>query len=210
MARRYTFCLLSGLCCFHIAFAPTSLAATPQQKHLPRQHSAQKPAIAPKVPDSKPLPSAVAQAALKKRQEVAEERVIQRAWMYSAMLPGAGQWRNGHYWKVPAFYAVFGGLLWGAIHQNEAYKQAKKRYDAEHNLGYGFQNYVQDCARTRDLCFIFAGLWYLVNIFDAYVGASLKTFTLADDIAVAVQPRLLPTAHAAPAVGVSLTLNLTK
>ena len=61
--------------------------------------------------------------------------------------------------------------------------------------------------RNRDLCVIFMGLLYVANIFDAYVGASLKTFNLSDDISVEVQPGVVPTPQDTAAVGLNLTFK---
>ena len=148
----------------------------------------------------------LAQAEPKKRRYIAEERRMQRAWMYSAVLPGWGQVYNGDYWKVSAFYAVFGALGWGAIYNHQEYIKFRRALrQSKHS--HSFKNYVDNCRRDRDLFVIFATLWYVANIFDAYAGASLKTFNLSDDISLEVQPSILPSAQDTPTVGLSLTLS---
>ncbi len=217
MARLRIFPLVIGLC-----FAPTiaALAITPQQTLVSKSSSAQSSMQAPVIPSatkskmtakdsSDPVgqPAAPqAQAEPKKRRYIAEEMMMQRAWMYSAVMPGWGQVYNGDYWKMPAFYAVFVALGWGAVYNHQEYIQSRRAL-RQRKGSHSFKNYVDNCRRDRDLCVIFATLWYVANIFDAYVGASLKTFNLSDDISLEVQPSMLPTAQSTPTVGLSLTLS---
>ena len=217
MARLRIFSLVFWLCFGH---GTAALASTPQQK------MASKPSLAPRSTEALVVPPATtpkvaagassdpvgqqatpsAQEELQKRRYIAEEMVMQRAWMYSAVVPGWGQGYNGDYWKVPAIYAVFAGLGWGAIYNHREYIEAK-RLLIQKEGGHSLQNYVDDCKRNRDLCIIFAVLWYVANIFDAYVGASLKTFNLSDDISLEWQPSMAPVAQNMPTMGVSLTVS---
>jgi len=211
MAMRCGFVLMSWLFCIHVT---TVLAATPQQKrvvkHAPAQNRnrAVMPPITPQVAGNIPLNTA-AQDATKKRRYIAEEMGMQRAWMYSAVLSGWGQVYNEHYWKVPVIYVGFAGLGWGAIYYHKEYVKSKAVLTLKRDAN-NLMNYVNDCRMGRDLCIIFAALWYIVNIFDAYVGSSLKTFTLSDDISLEVQPSVLPTVQNKPNVGLSLTLSFGK
>ena len=134
---------------------------------------------------------------------------MQQAWMYSAILPGWGQGYNKHYWKIPAIYAGFLGLGWGALYYHREYVELKREL-LQRKSGRNLINLVDECRMGRDLCLIFTSLWYVINIFDAYVGASLKTFTLSDDISIEVQPSVLHTASNKFKIRMDLTLSFGK
>lgn len=208
MAMRCVSVLMCWLLCIHVTAV---LAATPQQKHAGQYPSMQgrdkpvAPLITPQVVGKIPLNTA-AQDATTQRRYIAEEMVMQRTWIYSAVLPGWGQIYNEHYWKVPVIYVGFAGLGWAAIYYHREYVNYREELILTKG-GNTLQSYVNDCRAGRDLCIIFAALWYVVNIFDAYVGSSLKTFTLSDDISMEVQPSVLPMVQNKPAIGLSLTLN---
>ncbi len=225
MARKHVFFLVIWLLCIQVA---TALAVTPQQKKAPkrlpslsRSRAVVLPVTMPRVvggvslPNTSslqqvPAPTAAAQDDTKQRRYVAEAMVTQRTWMYSSILPGWGQIYNEHYWKVPVIYVGVVGLLGGAIYYHREYVGVKRvllQKVKENKLEDSLSNYVNDCRQGRDLCFIFAALWYVINVFDAYVGASLKTFTLSDDISMEVQPSVLPMVENKPTIGLSLTLS---
>jgi Family of unknown function (DUF5683) len=223
MARWYVFSLVIGLSCIQVA---TALAATPQQKkvheHSPslsRSNAVEFPvtmsqAIGIASPPNAaaqqaPAPTATTQDDTQQRRYIAEEMVMQRAWLYSFILPGWGQIYNKHYWKVPVIYVGFAGMLGGAIYYHREYIGTRRVLlrEAGGDNVVSLENYVNDCRRGRDLCLIFAALWYIANIFDAYVGASLKTFTLSDNISMEVKPSVLPIVENKPAIGISLTLS---
>jgi len=218
MAKRYMFLLMSWLLCIHFT---TTWAVTPQQKRVrknpplqsqrkmlapPKKASQVASEISSKTP-GQPVPTTTAPGTPKPCRYVAEETVMQRAWMYSAILPGWGQICNEHYWKVPVIYVGFAGCLGGTIYYHREYIRTKREIMKNSPWRQNLQNYVDECRTGRDLCIILAALWYIVNIFDAYAGASLKTFTLSDDISMEVQPKMLPTTRDMPAIGLSLTLR---
>jgi Family of unknown function (DUF5683) len=212
MARKFTFLLMSWLLCTHFTIA---LAVTPRQErahsHTPAQ-SGKKAIPFPRealwATFNATSKVAAQENIVKKHRYVAEEMVMQRAWIYSAILPGWGQVCNAHYWKVPVIYAGFAGFLGGAIYYHREYFQAKRELIQEKRTSRGsLENYVNDCRADRDLCFILTTLWYVINVFDAYVGASLKTFTLSDDISARIEPTTLLTPCNLPTVGLSLTLS---
>ena len=218
MARKLTFLLTGWLLCIHFT---TALAVTPRQEQARNTLITQRKMIAlpretPQVAGDATFNAATQRATaattrydtVKKHRYVAEEIMMQRAWMYSAILPGWGQAYNKYYWKVPVIYAGFVGFLGSAVYYHGEYFQAKRILIQENKESRGgLENYVNECRADRDLCFILAALWYVVNIFDAYVGASLKTFTLSDDISVRIEPTTLPTTCNSPTVGLSMTLS---
>ena len=144
-----------------------------------------------------------------KRCDINESMMKQRAWIYSTLLPGCGQVYNAHYWKLPVIYLGFVGLGWGTFYYHKEYMKAKQRLILKQK-GASLEGYVGECRQDRDLCIILTALWYVVNILDAYVGASLKTFTLSDDISMEIQPGALSTMQKEPQIGLHLTLSVGK
>lgn len=145
-----------------------------------------------------------AQEAAKKHYWSRQRMRRQRAWIYSAILPGLGQAYNGDYWRVAGIYAVFAGLGWGAIYSHGEY--IKEKYALIE--GQGSTVTVNMRRKQRDLSVIFSLAWYVANIFDAYVGASLKTFDLSKDIGIKVYPTFVPTSRRRSlAIGIGFQLN---
>jgi Family of unknown function (DUF5683) len=210
MAARRIFFLIGWLLCI-----PTTnvLAVTPKLKQVENHPVVQRsngvvvPLATPQIAGN--TPHTAAQDNAKNHRYIAEEMAMQRAWMYSAVLPGWGQVCNKHYGKVPVIYLGFVGLGWGAIYYHREYTYYKARLIQKKEAD-NLTNYVNDCRMGRDLCVILAALWYIANIFDAYVGSSLKTFTLSDDISMDVRPSVLSTAQHEPKVGLSMTLSFSK
>mmetsp|Transcript_9878 Transcript_9878/g.22801 ORF Transcript_9878/g.22801 Transcript_9878/m.22801 type:complete len:245 (-) Transcript_9878:1179-1913(-) len=227
MTQRYVLFLIGWLMGIH--FTPAS-ANTPQQhqqqrirKNLPtkRQKNATLPSkVTPKRigkasknssvrRPSKPTPITV-QDGIKHPCKVATAMAMQRAWIYSALLPGAGQLYNKHYWKVAVIYAGFVGFVGGAIYYHREYFKYKtelRQLQQQNMWNKSLENYVEECRAGRDLCVIFTVFWHIINIFDAYVGASLKTFTLSDDISMEVRPIMSAPTHNPPTIGLSLALS---
>ena len=143
-----------------------------------------------------------------------ERAVVQRAWIASAVIPGLGQIYNKQYWKIPV---VYGGLvLFGYIsyRQYRDYRSySKQLYDftatqkLKHGVQYKFiENKVKETERFRNMWMIITSFWYLINIFDAYAGANMHSFTLSNDIAVTVTPNI--TTNQQPSTGVGLGVAL--
>lgn len=177
-----------------------------QQKHVPGaswQTTQPVDTISSVQTRSVPVPS------MKKVPEdlryVAEEIKMQRAWLYSAIVPGWGQICNAHYWKVPVIYIGFAGLIGGAVYYHKAYIEGKEEFMKRSKADL-LKSYVDDCRMGRDLCVAFVVIWHIINMFDAHVGASLKTFTLSDDVSIQVQPNIEPTSQGNPTASLHLTL----
>lgn len=215
MARVHFFFLSLGLSCL---YCPVAWAdkASPKSDGTPSSTPPGIEAVPPKSPEvptevtssnTKPQqPTPATPAMPNKPAYLAETMRMQRAWMYSAIIPGWGQIYNQHYWKVPAMYALWGALGWGAVYNHQVYhkdRQALRGPRGSRQL----EHKVDYFRRNRDLCLIFMGFLYVANIFDAYAGASLKTFNLSDDISVEVQPDAAPITQEKPAVGLSLTFK---
>ncbi|MDX5420725.1 MAG: DUF5683 domain-containing protein [Hymenobacteraceae bacterium] len=140
-----------------------------------------------------------------------------RAALFSAVVPGLGQVYNKAYWKVPIIYATGAVLGYFLIDNNNKYQDFRsaliqRRIDSTdryvnspiygvHNPANGVlttrgtQNlkYSRDFyRRNRDLTIMLSILAYGLNIAEAYVHAHLREFDISDDLALRVQPNLVP------------------
>lgn len=117
--------------------------------------------------------------------------------LYSALLPGLGQAKNGDYWKIPIFYGGFAvsGYCWA--YNQKQYKRYKDLYiqAATPDGGYtGHQTaenlkwYRDSFRRLRDYSIVATALIYVLNIVDASVFAHFSNFDVNDDISLNVQP----------------------
>lgn len=111
------------------------------------------------------------------------------AVLLSAVLPGAGQIYTGRYWKVPIILGFGGyfGTQW--FRMNDRYANARAQYQesvlAGENKGQGNAQllYERDFYRDqRDRFAFYFAITYLLNIVDAYVGASLYNFDVGDNL----------------------------
>jgi hypothetical protein len=147
------------------------------------------------------------------REELLKREPIrtQRAWLYSAVLPGLGQAYNRKYWKI---YMLYGGFtLLGAlsIYHHQEYQTSKRELielTESNKKSTSLSNYVESHKRERNLYVIIAALWYVINIFDAYVDGTLKTFDISDNLEVIIQPTTSPTASGEPGIEVGVKLSL--
>jgi hypothetical protein len=108
-----------------------------------------------------------------------------KAGLYSAVLPGLGQFYNKKYWKIPLVWGAIGTGLGITFYNDKQYKRYRKAFVAELNgQQHEFSNIsgidknvlgnAQDSAkRTRDYAVAITGLIYILNIVDAVVDAHL-------------------------------------
>lgn len=140
-----------------------------------------------------------------------------KAGMYSAILPGSGQFYNRQYWKVPAIYvgvAAAGYFINFNLTNYQKYRKAyysridndptttdpdvdTKKYTTE-NL-----KQLQDQYRKwLDMTVLFTALGYTVQVIDAIASAHLKNFDISRDISLRIQPVAQPNF-----VGIGLAAN---
>lgn len=109
-----------------------------------------------------------------------------RAGLYSAVLPGLGQFYNKKYWKVPIVWGAVGAGVGIAMWNDKQYKKYREYYVAKLN---GTPNEFVDShpwldkvalgnaqdrsKRQRDYAIAITGLIYILNIVDAVVDAHL-------------------------------------
>ena len=118
----------------------------------------------------------------------------------SAVLPGAGQIYAERYWTIPIIYG-FGALF--VYNWNEAdklYQQYRKEYEqsvADWAYGGGGDPSLKSSRdfyrNERDRFGVYLLLTYLLNIADAYVGASLYNFDVSEDLGPAQEFRITVT-----------------
>lgn len=151
-----------------------------------------------------------------------------RAALYSAIIPGAGQVYNGHYWKVPVIYAVGGTLGYLIVDNNKKYQDYRLSYAFETDDDPATEQFIKSkdgqvlnlstnalrngrdlYRRNRDLSFILLVLAYGLNVMEANVGAHLNEFDISDDLSMHWQPSVqFASFGAQPAPGLSLHFRL--
>lgn len=204
MSKWYTWGIVLGLL---LGYSKASASIQPSPAQKKPKNSSKKSSKRIKV--TLPAKKTPEQEEAEKQQLIAEEMRMQYAWMYSAILPGLGQACNAQYWKIPIFYVISAGLGWGAIYNHDEYVSAKRVMIGKNRFDYREIAEVNAYRKNRDVFLIFSALWYLANVFDAYVSASLKTFDISSDIGPKFKPSVTPpTTQNAPAIGISLTWNL--
>lgn len=111
------------------------------------------------------------------------------AILLSAVLPGAGQIYAERYWSVPIVvgFTVYFIRQW--VKADDLYLSARDRYrqSVEQGVGGGQGDaqflYERDFYRDqRDKFAFYLALTYILNIADAYVGASLYNFEVDDNL----------------------------
>lgn len=119
-----------------------------------------------------------------------------KATMLSAILPGAGQYYNKKYWKIPVIYAGFGVLGYSVEFNQTNYRNFKDELirrqqgagaldpDLERYSNANLDELQSFYRRNRDLSYIGIALFYLVNIIDATVDAHLFEFDMSDDLSM--------------------------
>jgi hypothetical protein len=148
-----------------------------------------------------------------------------KALILSAVLPGAGQFYNKRYWKIPLIYigaGVFGYLIQDNYGKYVIFRDAfiaKQKYN-QFILNRYYPELSEDNNRVNDLEFmrrnrnqfrryfelniILSAALYALNIVDANVDAHLRGFRLGND-----RLSLLPAMpDDAPSAGLTLRLTL--
>jgi hypothetical protein len=111
------------------------------------------------------------------------------AMLLSALLPGAGQVYAHRYYTIPIFWGF--GVYFSsiAIKANNQYADFRGKFSESVRLDtiahQGNQQLLsnRDFYRDqRDEFILYLGLTYLLNIIDAYVGATLYDFDVSDEL----------------------------
>lgn len=137
-----------------------------------------------------------------------------RAGLYSAILPGLGQFYNRQYWKIPVIYAglaVAGYYFVDNLNNYQSYRKAYvgrvgNNYPTDKYIGIYSQEQLQqlqsDANKFLNLTVLFTGVGYTLQILEAITGAHLKNFDISRDISMQVQPVAYP-----KAIGLGMVVN---
>lgn len=124
------------------------------------------------------------------------DRTVKRATLFSVVIPSAGQIYNKKYWKAPIVWAGIGALSYFAYDNNQEFLRYKNAYLYRQDGGVdefadilnedGLVNEMDRWRRYRDLNLIGALLFYVVQIVDANVDASLADFDVSNDLSLRI------------------------
>lgn len=146
---------------------------------------------------------------------------IAKAAAFSAILPGLGQVYNRKAWKVPIIYAGFGVLTYFIITNQREFGLFKEAYiykangetgptDNEYALKYNLSQLSEGMdyyRRNRDLAYIITGIWYTLNILEAYVDAHFFDYDISEDLTMRVGPAFIPIPSPGPPAAAGITLS---
>lgn len=128
-----------------------------------------------------------------------------KASLYSAILPGAGQAYNKKYWKIPVIYAGFGTLIYFIHSNNTEYVKFRDAYSFKASASPDstlYNDYADKYPlasllegrdyyrRNRDLTYILTSVWYVLNVVDAAVDAHLFDYDISDNLSMQWQPEI--------------------
>lgn len=115
------------------------------------------------------------------------------ALAFSAVLPGAGQFYNESYWKVPILlgFGYYFASQW--IDANDSVKYYRRLYaesiTTENSSGNPtYSRLREDYKDIRDAFSWYIFIYYIINLVDAYVDASLYDFNVGDDLSIRLMP----------------------
>ncbi|HZV12374.1 MAG TPA: DUF5683 domain-containing protein, partial [Candidatus Kapabacteria bacterium] len=132
------------------------------------------------------------------------------ATLLSAALPGAGQFYNEDYIKIPFIWAAVGFFGYEVISNNNQFIKYQDMYfNSPDSTIRGTQQYFnlkEQYRDDRDSYFSFFVLAYALNILDAYVGAHLFDFNVGDSHIIQ-QARFAPYYGTHNDVGLSFQLQ---
>ncbi|WP_375578358.1 DUF5683 domain-containing protein [Marivirga tractuosa] len=144
------------------------------------------------------------------------------AALYSAILPGMGQFYNEKYWKIPIVYAL-GVLAASQIknnHQNyllfsniyfninNGNEEEIENYLTRFPNVESAQRQIDRYKRDRDYWIILSGLFYVLQIVDATVDAHLREFNINQDLSLKIKPSIQSSPYNNMHAGLSLNFRL--
>lgn len=130
--------------------------------------------------------------------------IPKKSALYSAVLPGAGQFYNRQYWKIPIIYAGVGAATYFLIDNTQQYQRYRQAYiNRINNPTYRDEEFknrstsdlktLQDQYRKQlDLTILLTGVGYTLQVVDALAFAHLRNFDISKDISLRMQPVALP------------------
>ena len=159
-----------------------------------------------------------------------------RAMWLALVIPGAGQFYNRKYWKLPIVYGGFLGCIYALTWNGQMFRDYSQAYldisdtdpntksyekmlpprysieGKEERFKSIFKNKKDTFRRFRDLSLFAFGGVYLLSVIDAYVDAELSTFDISRDLSLQIQPTFIETEridihHRRTAPGIQCVLN---
>ena len=151
----------------------------------------------------------------KERIEKIKGRVKERnpkiAGLYSAILPGLGQYYNrARWWKYPLYLGLIGGGVYFIKTEHANYRRYRNEYINRLNRGEDesilrtFANLADEAERNRTLAIVYTSIFYLANIIDAVVDAHLSRFEVDKDLSF--HPVLLNINNSKPFFGIQVNM----
>ena len=158
----------------------------------------------------------IGQKQLKRDLSTFKPDPIRATWL-ALVLPGAGQFYNRKYWKLPIVYGGFLGCVYALSWNTQMFSDYSQAYldimDTDPNTksyekmlppNYSiegkeerfkgiFKSKKDTFRRFRDLSIFAFGGVYLLSVIDAYVDAELSTFDISRDLSLQLQPVMLET-----------------
>jgi hypothetical protein len=127
--------------------------------------------------------------------------VPKKSGLYSAILPGAGQFYNRQYWKIPVIYAGVAAAGYFIVDNSNQYRKYRKIYIArlqnDFSDGLPYQTAeiktLQDAYKKYlDMTVLLTALGYTIQVLDAVTFAHLKNFDVSKDISMRLSPVATP------------------
>jgi hypothetical protein len=124
-----------------------------------------------------------------KEESTKKFKMKKKPWvavLLSAVLPGAGQFYNESYWKVPILLGLTGYFAYVWVKQNDKYKDYRDQYaasqvqyppDGDPNLK-ALREFYHN--QRNDFTWYFL-IVYFINLVDAYVDAHLFDFDVREE-----------------------------
>ena len=132
------------------------------------------------------------------------------ATVLSAVVPGAGQFYNDDYLKIPIIWGLGGFLAYNVIKNNNDFLVNQEIYfnssDSTKRGGAQYFNAKEAARDSRDYYGAFLFLVYVINVLDAYVGAHLFDFPHTGSPASS-HVALVPFVNSNSGVGASLRIG---
>jgi len=127
-----------------------------------------------------------------------------KAMLYAAVMPGAGQFYNKKYWKMPLVYGGFAAFLYGInfyqtnylLYKEELFVMINDPSSGSSSLSPSglteeqLRTLVDRTRRERDFLIILTGFFYILQMVDAHVDAHLKEFDLNPKLQVRLEPMM--------------------
>jgi hypothetical protein len=138
-----------------------------------------------------------------------------KATVFSAVIPGAGQFYNGKWWKAGIAYAGIGTCIYFIQDNNKRYQTYRKAYIAsvdddettvpeiEGNAAF-YNQWQEQYHRWRDVSYMCLVGVYVLQIIDANVDGHLFYYDVSPKMSLSIHPYAIPSAQLNAGFGMSL------